>query len=329
MNEQQIISVKNDYDTFRNKLTNKIKDKNILMNNIECYLIKEDWISKLSKVYNEQGSNQKYKRYKSRYTTEINSTVSLPDKNEDFLNDFSSLIECLKTKKRFKLINRESIEQIFNNNYELRAINFIYYYTGNNKIIIEFKGRNEKYALLFIDPLRNYNKIFLISKTNKERENKQLYQKIIEKFSPYLSENKEFKQYIISYEDYIKNKNTSNPIKEDDTKQKKEIYDINRRYYKREQKEEIKNPESKEEPKQNDNIYSKRVNSNYLNEKLNYNNISNSNSTSRISYSNRYRKFGNINSSVGNKRNQNAPYNNTTFSDEKKKVFCKQIHMSK
>ena len=121
MDEQQIISAKKDYDTFRNELTNKIKDKNILMNNKKCYLIKEDCISKLSKTYNQQGSNPKYKSYKSRYLTEINSTISFPDKNEVFLNDFSSVIGCLKAKTGFKLINRESIEQIFNNNNELRA----------------------------------------------------------------------------------------------------------------------------------------------------------------------------------------------------------------
>ena len=48
---------------------------------------------------------------------------------------------------------------------DLKGANCVYYYAGNNKIIIEYKVMNEKYALLSMTPLDEKiikNKLFIL-----------------------------------------------------------------------------------------------------------------------------------------------------------------------
>ena len=72
------------------------------------------------------------------------------------------------------MVNKELMDSIFKEN-EL-AIN---YYTGNNKIIIEYTSNDEKYALLIFYSINYYNNrnILIIHKNNEE--NKQLYKELL------------------------------------------------------------------------------------------------------------------------------------------------------
>ena len=63
------------------------------------------------------------------------------------------------------------IELIFSRD-DLKTVNCAYYYTGNNKLIMQFKGINEKNALLLMNPFEeNLNKknifILLVNKQDK------------------------------------------------------------------------------------------------------------------------------------------------------------------
>ena len=45
MVEQEIIKIKENYDLFKKDLENKLSNKEITINNNECYLIKDSWIN--------------------------------------------------------------------------------------------------------------------------------------------------------------------------------------------------------------------------------------------------------------------------------------------
>ena len=138
------------------------------------------------------------------------------------------------------LVNKELMEFIFKNNKEeLKRSNYIYYHTGNNKIIIDFKTRKEKYALLIIDPLKiNNNNIYLIPRTISERNNKPLYENLLNNFSPYLINNNEYKNKIILLKDFINNKDT--PIQSKENKDKQNMNMINQRNIRKYSKRDIK-----------------------------------------------------------------------------------------
>ena len=102
-------------------------------------------------------NNNKNKIKSLKNTTGISSStkpISLISKKPDFLNDISSIIDCLQEGNTFKLVNKKLMELIFTNIKELKEKNvLIKYYAGYNKIIIEHITDNEKNALLIIDPL--------------------------------------------------------------------------------------------------------------------------------------------------------------------------------
>ena len=117
MDKQKIISSKPVYDSFRNELKNKIINRNISINNNQCYLINDNWVDEYIKAFNNINKpREKYKR---------NSKLNFF--KPDVLNDFSSIINYLKNEKKFKLINKEFMEFIFNKK-ELNQNNLINYF---------------------------------------------------------------------------------------------------------------------------------------------------------------------------------------------------------
>ena len=205
MDKQKLISSKPVYDSFRNELENKINNRNISINNNQCYLMDDNWIEEYIKSFNN--INKPRSRYKRG--SKFNSF------KPDVLNDFSSIINYLKEGRKFKIINKEFMEFIFNEN-ELNQNNLINYYTGNNKIIIEYV--NENNALLILNPNDNKNNknIYIINKSNNNEENEKLYEKILKKFKAYLINNKEYKDIIKTFDDFINNKNTKSLNKQND-----------------------------------------------------------------------------------------------------------------
>jgi len=86
-------------------------------------------------------------------------------------------------------------------NLNLYQKNTIIYFTGNNKLIIEFKGRNEKYAILINCPLIEYQLYFIEIKKD---DNRNLYREILS--IKELNEEiiaKEFNKIIFSKEEFL------------------------------------------------------------------------------------------------------------------------------
>ena len=207
MDEEFIAKLANLYNSFRNTLESKIKDKEISFNNDECYLIK-DYDNKLNKIIKNYELCKKYNRYS------FESSCSLP-KPPDFINDISSMIACIKNNINYKLMQKEVIDlinkknKLNNNKGEL-----VKYYTGNYKIIIEFNRKNENKALLLDRTFSRYFTPFLIKKNNNPTD-AQLYNDILsikDNIISFLSRNKEYNDIIISKERFLEKKNLSPPV---------------------------------------------------------------------------------------------------------------------
>ena len=243
------------------------------MNN-ECYLIKDSWINAFIRSYDSQRSTPKYK---TKYTKRnINTTFSLPPKGPEFLNDITSVIDCIKNRINFILVNKELMEFVFKNNKnELRNYKCISYYTGNKKIIIEFKTNNENNALLLFDPLKiNKKNAYLIEKTNNERNNIILYENILNKFSPYLINIGKYKDKIKTFDYYINNKEKSITF-EDENNQRRQYC----RYSTTKIDESIPNNNIRGSsyPKKNINFLREYYNNNINNNNINNNKENNNN----------------------------------------------------
>ena len=143
MDEQFINNVINKYKSFRQNLEEQIKSNQIKLQNNECYLIKDIWDNTLNRAINSYELSKKFSRNNNPSTN-----FNLPKQNPEFINDISSFIECITKKNKFKLISKELIDLVNRKlNLKLYQNSIVNYYTGNNKLIIEFKGKNENNAI--------------------------------------------------------------------------------------------------------------------------------------------------------------------------------------
>ncbi len=142
MNEQSFLKIKKEYE----ELERNIKKNYILLYNKESYIIKDSWIND-------------YFQYNNNIGSEASFTKS--NKDPEIINDISSAINCLKNNTKFKIISKQLMMPIINNN-ELNKYKSINYYTGNNKIIIEFIESDENKCLLLINPLNNIKQYFIL-----------------------------------------------------------------------------------------------------------------------------------------------------------------------
>lgn len=202
MDEQSIFSSKK-YFSFKNELEKKIKDTKISLDNDICYLIKVSWIDEFAKVFNNYFSESRPSReYGNIYISE-----AYLKKNIEFVNDISSAINCLKEKEDFQLLNKKLLESFYGNNYELRKNNYVNFYAGNNKIIIEFIKRFEQYSLLLVNPLSYEKEIYFID-IKKFFFKNQLYREILsynENISNFVSKKPYYKNAIKSFSDFTNN----------------------------------------------------------------------------------------------------------------------------
>ena len=154
MNEINFNLLKKTYYDFRNALIRSInnKDKNLFTQKSEdCYVIEESWNNELLKYF---------------YDSKVNS---LPKDLPIFINNLNDIIEHLKNGKKLKLINKQIIDLLYQNDNNLKNITIIKYCGGNNKLIIEYKNKIDNKALLLIDPLYQdsiTNRIFILSINN-------------------------------------------------------------------------------------------------------------------------------------------------------------------
>ena len=176
IDKKSYISIKKENDNFNNKLSNNIKNKEISLINEECYLIEESWSNELNECFEK---HNKLKNEKKN-TSKINYINYLPQNDPEFINDFSSIIKYLNNNKKIKLVSKKLIESIYEDE-DLIENEIINYYSGNNKLIIEYKENNKtNKPLLLINPLDDNDikkKLFII--LVKEEEKDSLYKELL------------------------------------------------------------------------------------------------------------------------------------------------------
>ena len=171
MNEKNITKIITEFNSFRENLINDVKDKSKtkLIKNKECILIKEDWHNEFSKIIDKCKNNNN----KEEINKEIQKFIY--NKKPEIFNDIESVINCLKNLFKFNLVSFNLINIAYNNSINLNNINRAHYYTGNNKLIIEYKENEVNNAILFINPLEAiYDQeifIFKIKNTNPDKLN--------------------------------------------------------------------------------------------------------------------------------------------------------------
>ena len=173
MEEDKFNSIINEYYDFRTSLSDNINNSSISLNNELCYLIEENWFDNLKEGFNE------YKNLKKRNKLSENFDYYdlLPEIDPKFINNFSIILKSIKDNKKLRCISKKLLELIYDKN-DLKDYNYIKYYSGNNKLIIEYENDNK--AILLIDPfnqkeIKNNINIILI----KDKEKKQLFENIL------------------------------------------------------------------------------------------------------------------------------------------------------
>ena len=147
MEEKKFRTLKEEYYRFRENFEKEINNTKNLIGENDCFIIDDYWNKQLVKCF---------KRYDDL------GTISLPKTKPDFINDNNTLINSIRNKIKFKLINKEVIYSIYERK-ELKLNSFVNYYIGNGKLIIEYKDIKED-SILLINPLeeeQNENNIFL------------------------------------------------------------------------------------------------------------------------------------------------------------------------
>ena len=204
MDDQFINKVINKYKSFRQALEEQIKVNKIKLQNNECYLIKDYWDNEINRIITNYETSKK-----SKYS---NTNFTLPRQNPEFINDISSFVEGINKRNKFKLISKDFFDLVNEKlNLNLSQNSIIKYYTGNNKLIIEFKGKNENNAILINGALSKYYKLYFIEIKKNDWQNKNLYNKIlsIKEINGKIKK-EEFNNIIFTKEEFIKNNNNNN-----------------------------------------------------------------------------------------------------------------------
>ena len=146
MEEEEYNSIIDEYYNFRTNFSDNINDSSISLNNEDCYLIEEIWIDNFKERHNE------YKNLKkaNALSEDFDYYDLLPEIDPNFINNFSTILKYIKNNKKIKCISKKLFEKIYNEN-DLKDYHYIKYYSGNNKLIIEYENDNK--AILLNDPL--------------------------------------------------------------------------------------------------------------------------------------------------------------------------------
>ena len=230
MDEEQFISIKNEFYKFREQLSKNIK-KTFISSKEGCYLIEDSCIKELEEGFNDYELLKRENKIDEKFDYDD----FIPE-DFTFINDFSSVINCLKSKKKFKLISKQLLEEIYDEDF-LKEKNCIKYYSGKNKLLIEFKDKVENKSILIIDPLNENEiekRIYII--TNKPEKNGISLNKLLNEKDKFNNESEEKynNMTIIPYEIYY------NILKffvyyfyyeKDLSNDKKEIFKDNEDYY--------------------------------------------------------------------------------------------------
>ena len=109
MDEEEFNLILNKYYDFRSNFTNNINNSSLSLNNEDCYLIEENWIDNLKEGFNKYNNLKK--------TNELNEEFDyydlLPEKDPNFINDFSSILKCIENNKKIKCLSKELLELMY------------------------------------------------------------------------------------------------------------------------------------------------------------------------------------------------------------------------
>ena len=145
MEEENFNRVKNEFNGFKNRLINNIKDNidnNRSIIGEDCYIVNEIWNNKLEKCFNQCTNNEE--RNKSKDLLEFYSLINDGPK---IIPNSTTIISLINDNNKFKLLSKNIFEFLYQK-YDLSDCNYAKYFAGNNKLIIEFQGKDEDKALL-------------------------------------------------------------------------------------------------------------------------------------------------------------------------------------
>jgi len=329
--DQQIIK---EFNSFEYSLKFKIKSTLVLYGTNYCYLIKEKWYNKINNLINNKKNNQ------LDGNKDNIIQLSLQNEQPEFLDDISSVLDCLDNKIKIKLISIKLLELVYDKNI-LNAHNQISFNSGNNKIIFEYKERPDN-ALLLLNPLENISKILLISTINQlnlVNEKNKLYKELLNKEKLDLDKiYKKYNQIIINYKDYtdidsnqIIKKNIEyncNKIKKDIRYKKKNLNrSMDNNQYDFSENESLKE-KNMIKTIQNDNKINKNNNINqiYLKQKIEEKNKINEKLPYKTQYNNKVQEYENKSRKKNLKNNklQNLENINYLIKFDKSKLIIRQ-----
>ena len=220
MEEENFKKVMNEFYIFKQRLINKIKGDYTIFSEEECYIIDETWNNRLEKCFTQYETTKE--KNGSNYLLEY---IPLINKGPEIIPNFKTIIVYIYKNNKFEIFSKSLFDYLYTIN-DLNNCNYAKYYAGNNKLIIEFQGKDGDKALLLIDPLGKdeiKKKSFIILINNKEKERKLLlYKDLINlKNINEIFENKNYNNNynnnVISFEQYIIKQRTLN-IKKDSKK---------------------------------------------------------------------------------------------------------------
>ena len=222
MDEETFISLSSEYYIFRKQLVKNLKSSKISIDPKDCYLIEESWLNNIINSFNKYENLKKQKRVNHNF----NFINWLPENDPEFINDIPSILNCIKNNKKFKLVSKNLMEYIYDKK-DLIEENYIKYYSGNNKLIIEYKENgkikenNDHKALLIINPCdlsKTKKRAFII--TIKNRDKLMLYKEILSE-EDFDIESMQNNNDIVFFEIILpKQKNSNNNINIKSIKQK-------------------------------------------------------------------------------------------------------------
>ena len=133
LTSEEISELKEIYKNFKQELKSAITNRNII-NDKKCYLIKKQWDADIEKCFN---SFTKFKPRKYRHSKITNNSINLPNEPPEIINDFNTLIECLKNGEQIILESYDLIESVlgkytlsrwFQKNYLIHIYIFLFCY---------------------------------------------------------------------------------------------------------------------------------------------------------------------------------------------------------
>ena len=207
MDEQNFKLIMKTYYDFRNNLSTKINNINLTLYSEDCYLIEEPWINELINCFNQCNNNLKNSHSSFKFD------FSLPSNPPVFIQNFDGIIKNIKDFKKFRIVNKNLIEFFYK---DLNGIPIVKYYTGNNKIIIEFKENRNNKALLLINPLDEapfINKAFILLINDNQKF--KLYKDLLNEIdNSNIKSKPQYNKVVVQFEEYSKNnQNKPNEIK--------------------------------------------------------------------------------------------------------------------